>query len=215
MIGQIANKFGSRLKIIGALAIALVALSVSAGSAFALEPDEVDPERVHDLIVHLNEASDPDAAFVKLTPEQQAAVIEALTDITFEVTEEVAIDGNLGDASADGERCGVHSRKVNAKNILGVKLWTYESKTRWCFDGSLITEEPTFTRSGKVHIIGWEFVGHVDKSDSGGEGEWMYEDFTEGHFKFCILGVGCTSNHYPDITKRQYGDGTYEWDTNY
>ena len=222
MIGQIVSKFGGRLgavRYIGALALAIVALSATVGAALAAEPDWVDPATVRELIVQLNEASDPDAVFAQLTPEQQAAVIEALAVATVEVVEEVymetAIDGSLGDASAAGERCGVHSRETSTKNLIGAKLWTYKSKTRWCFDGSVITKEPTFTPSGKVHIMGWEFVGHVDKSDSGGKGEWMYEDFAQGHFRFCVLGIGCTSNHYPDITKRQYADGTFEWDINH
>ena len=63
MIGQIVSKFGGQLKILGTLAITLVALGVTAGATFALEPDEVDPDAVKELIAQLTEAPNLDAAF--------------------------------------------------------------------------------------------------------------------------------------------------------
>ena len=223
MIEQIVNKFGGRLKMLGALAITLVALSATAGSAFALEPDEVDPETVRELIVQLNNASDPDAAFAQLTPEQQEAVIEALSVATIEVIEEVVVEEvyNEDDAQdsvgADSETCKTHTVKIVSSDadLYKPDYWTYKSKTHWCFDGSVITKKPHFTRGAETHFIGWEFVGHVDKSESGGRDEWMYEDFTEGHFRWCITDLGCLYNNYPDITKRQYGNGDYDSDTGY
>ena len=88
MIGQILNKFGGRLRVvyyIGALALAVAALGATAGTALASEPDQIDQETAKGILAQLNEAPDPDAAFAQLTPEQQEAVIEALSVATIEV----------------------------------------------------------------------------------------------------------------------------------
>ncbi len=220
MIGQIRNKFGNQLRVvgyIGVLAVALIALSVPADAAFAAEPDQ---EEVKNLLTQLNEASDPKAAFAQLTPEQQTTVDKALTDTIIEVSEEVYEESATyrdSEASASaGDTCKTHKVSIVNKTRLGAKVWTYYSRTRWCYDGRVITSKPYLTRGKSVHMMGWEFVGHTDKSESGGKGDWVHEDYTEGHFRYCLqIGSGCGINHYPDITKTQYGNGDYDSDWSY
>ena len=225
MIGQIRNKFGNQLRVvgyIGILAVALIALSVPADAAFAAEPDQEEVER---LLTQLNGASPSDAAFARLTPEQQAAVIEALTISTVEVVEEIydepASNGYAsGAAGASSESCRRHTVNATAKGPWPQrkKLWTYTSRTHWCYDGSVITSTPSFTRGVNTHNSGWEFVRHLSRSQSGGKGGWEHEDYTEGHFRLCKIKdyvVVCKKNSYPDITKWQYGDGDYDSEVNY
>ena len=55
-----------------------------------------------------------------------------------------------------------------------------------------------------------EFVEHVDGYESRGVGDWMHEDYTRGHFRLCMVGLGkdrCIQHSYPEIHKRQYGNG--------
>ena len=225
MIVQIRNKLGMQLKVvryIGVLALTLMVLSVPAGGVFAEEPDQ---EEVNNLLAQLDGATDRDAVFAQLTPEQQAAVVEALTVSTVEVMEEVhdetvKSDSASGASGASSESCRTHTINATAKGNWPwrKKLWTYTSRTHWCYDGSIITSIPTFTRSVNTHNSGWEFVRHLSSSQSGGMGGWEHEDFTEGHFRRCEIDnhvVVCNDNSYPDITKRQYGNGGYDSDVSY
>ena len=218
MIGQIVSKFGVQLRVvyIGALALAIAALGATAGTALASEPDRIDPAIVRELIVQLNEAPDPDAVFAKLTPEQQEAVIEALSVASIEVIEEVYDESaTYGAVGASDESCKTQIVTMRAKDSYNNELWSYSSRTRWRYDGNVITREPSFTRDGDVEVFGFEFVGHTDKAESGGKGESEHEDYTEGHFRFCILNIGCTQNHYPDIIKWQYGNGDPDSEDNF
>lgn len=225
MIGRIRNKFGNQLRVvsyIGILVLALVALSAPAGGVFAAEPDQEEVER---LLAQLNGATARDAAFAQLTPEQQAAVIKALTVSALEVVEEVydepASDSYAsGAAGASSESCRRHVVNATARGPWPEKrkLWTYTSRTHWCYNGSVITTRPSFTQGVNTHNSGWEFVRHLSRSESGGRGGWEHEDYTEGHFRLCEIEeymVVCKKNAYPDITKWQYGDGDYDSEFNY
>lgn len=86
-------------------------------------------------------------------------------------------------------------------------LNSYWSSTRWCWDGTYITNDPHFTRGGKAHQWPWFYRGHIDKSDSGGQGETEWEDFTEGEFESCP-GSNCIAQKTPEITKVLYGNGS-------
>ena len=219
MIGQIRNKIGDQLRVVCytiMLTVALVALSAPAGGVFAEDPDqdapsketgEFTPGEVQDLINSLDAADNALSAFVLLTAAEQEAVTAAMTS------------GEVGSYTmqqedSDDEECRTQSRVSWRKDAFGNYVWKYRSKTHFCYDGTQITSDPFFTLSGHVFAVLWEFVGTLDESESGGEGDWMHQDYGQGHFRLCIGpgSIGCIQNDYPAITKRQYGDGTYEWE---
>ena len=96
--------------------------------------------------------------------------------------------------------------------VINYVNWEYSSSTKWCFDGNVLTRDPFWTRDVIVHGPLWQSAGHIDKSESGGKGDSSYEDYTEGHFRYCVGpgNIGCVINQYSDITKRQFADGRYE-----
>ncbi len=68
-----------------------------------------------------------------------------------------------------------------------IELWQYTSTTHWCYDGTRITSEPTFTTDAKIYGIAnhfYSYAGSLQTSESGGLGELSYTDYTEGHFTF-------------------------------
>lgn len=156
----------------------------------------------------LEAADDPQQAFSQLTPAAQQAVIDFLT-----VASVVSEQENVGQAnSMQSQFCDTHSRKRIAYNVLGNKLWTYQSDTAWCWDGTQITNDPSFDPSGQVHWLFWEFVGHVRTRETGGQGDWVHSDYAQGHFRLCFGSNNCIKHNYPWIRKYQYADGGKDWD---
>lgn len=181
---------------------------------------------------------DPAAAFAALAPADQQRIIadlKAEANGTSRVTLEVVgpgVDGNrtqrlrFGAASPrmfgaiaedafdiavfSGGGCKTIKGDWNHYSALGTHLLNYWSKTRWCYDGTLITNDPYFTRGGTAYHWPWFFRGHIDESTSGGKGETTWRDFTEGRFESCPNpNIGCIAELTPEISKTVHGDGTY------
>lgn len=57
----------------------------------------------------------------------------------------------------------------------------------------------------------WDFVGHIDKSESGGYDDWELEDFTQDHFRTCVSNTR-EFDEYPNITQWQYDNGSHDYE---
>ena len=172
-------------------------------------------DEVRELLVRLGNAADPNSTFLGMSAQEQQAIVGAMSsiDIVAETTSGTSNTGGDGSALADSnETSSWHAQAVTGE-LLGIELWTYRSKTKWWYNGEELTRDTHWTRDTDVHYYFWEFVGHIDEEESGGEGDWEHEDFTEGHFRWCPPGLGCPKHEYPNITKWQYGDGDFdaEW----
>ena len=192
-----------QIRTIGVLVVVLVGVMAFSGSAYAAGPSDSPPtvQEIQEIIDRLESAADPDHEFTQLTPSEQEAVAEYMQVAT-------VVSSSYIESDADEEDCWTNYRIKVSENLYGMTLWKYISRTYWCWDGDKITNDPHFTREGKPVMAGWEFVGHIDKSTSGGKGEWEFRDYTQGHFKLCFPVLGCFEHAYPAITKVQYGDGS-------
>lgn len=185
-----------------AVAAALIATLLSVTSVtYAEGPDYDDPRVVRESVDGLATVVDR----VETVPRSAASeVVIAYAKVAMVET----VSRSLSGSSQDG--CSVHSKTVRGVNGFGKTVWAYTSRTEWCWNGTEITSEPFFTPIVKVMAPLWEFVEHVDGYESGGVGDWMHEDYTRGHFRLCMVGLGkdrCIQHSYPEIHKRQYGNG--------
>ena len=194
-----------QIRIIGVLVIVLIGLMAFSATAHAAAPDDapLTEQEVQEIIERLENAEDPTQEFIQLSSSEQEAVIEYLKVVTVEV--HMAI---MARDPSDNSGCSTNYKTIKAKSLAGNTLYIYHSQTYWCWNGSEITNDPHFTRSGRPVAPFWEFVGHLDKSESGGKGDWEHRDYTQGHFRLCFPLIGCYQNAYPDISKIQRGDGT-------
>ena len=53
-----------------------------------------------------------------------------------------------------------------------IKLWQYTSTTHWCYDGSRITSEPTFTTEAKIYGIANHFMATKAASIPQSQAAW-------------------------------------------
>ncbi len=216
------------------MAALVVVVYGTGGVAEANEPDYTDPDVLGDLILELEEAEDMQAAFLDLTPAGQQAVIDALfNDVQVDVeisTDEVGAKGSMFNALSSDEDCHAKRASRYAYAIVkSIKVWKYTSRTRWCFDGDEITNDPHLTTAGKVYGLAklfWDFEGDRTTSQSGGEGDTSASDYAGGHFTFDIpvdisveikkkvtISNSLDINWYPSIWKDIYGDGSWDYET--
>ena len=141
-----------------AMVIAIASAAYMGGVVSADEPDYNDLDVIVELLHNLEAADDPDAAFLALPLEAQNAIITAFaTRTTLDVEESGgASKGQLRISKADDpndpepERCDTHIISVT-KRLAGLKIYTYKTKTRWCFNGRIITQTPSFNVYARLH----------------------------------------------------------------
>ena len=104
--------------------------------------------------------------------------------------------------------CYSHRYEVTGKSLAGNSVFSLETVTDWCSDGSKITRPPFFRTSVSTAPLFWQFAGTLDESFSGGNGEDSHWDYVQGKFSYCPLLTGCIQHVYPSIGKQQYADGT-------
>ena len=195
--------------IIGVFLLGL--MGVANSSIYAEAP--VSEAAVHGLIEELMAAEDPDAAFRELSPAEQEAVIEALTPVRYEAgymaVDEVPETLNLA-AYDDFEHCKPNIYHRSAYGPTGIKVWRYISDTYFCYNGTVLTRDPTFGTRGETWLF-WEYVGDTSTSESGGAGDTVHTDYASGHFRLCYsigpIDITCPINNYPWIRKSSYGTG--------
>ena len=170
--------------------------------------DLTDPEVMEALAIRYVAGED-------LTGEEEAAAIRYITPTSVEVSVSVVdIDppGDMDGDTAANLSCKGQTVYVKHKSAW-ITLWSLESDTEWCYDGTEIVGDPAFTVTGSAKgYLGWHYRGIKDKSESGGDGHTSHYDYVQAHFNHCVIKVGCANDFYPWIKKWQYGDGTHRYD---
>ncbi len=163
-----------------------------------------DPATVKALIDKLsNEGNNASKAFEKLSPQEQAAVVEALK------VKEIKINTSEEGVSVATITCNSPRVELDGYGAIG-KVWAYFQQIDRCYDGSKLTEV-TRTRWGEVYYPFWTFAGHIGNTESGGVGQSSYRAWTQGQFKYCISSYGCIQEKDPWIDQIVYGNGNYWW----
>lgn len=112
----------------------------------------------------------------------------------------------------DGE-CGPHTRGIEGRGLFGQKLWTFQSETRWCWNGAEAGKDPSIspTVSAYVdaHVPFWSsgFPGNdvwVDESEL----PWELSDRATETVRLCLPLLQCVHNGFAVVEKRQFSDGT-------
>ena len=104
--------------------------------------------------------------------------------------------------------CNSHRFEVIGESLAGNEVFSLDSVTDWCSDGSTLTRSPFFRSSVSTPTIFWSFGGNIAKHSSGSQGEWSHSDFIQAKFSYCPSLVGCVQHAYPIVVKHQYRDGT-------
>ncbi len=104
--------------------------------------------------------------------------------------------------------CSSHRFEVVGESLAGNEVFSLNSITDWCSDGSTITRSPFFRTSVSTPALFWSFGDYIAKHSSGGEGEWSHSDFVHARFSYCPSIVRCVQHAYPIVVKHQYRDGT-------
>ena len=131
----------------------LLALACTSGVAYAADtPDYADPTVVQGIMNRLEAADDPRQAFSQLTPTAQQAVIDFLTVASVETVSEIvqhpppSAANQNGAQGASSQTCATHREASVLRNSVGKRIFTYESLTTWCWDGTQITTDPLLPR---------------------------------------------------------------------
>ncbi len=190
---------------LGALLAALLLVSMAFVPAVSAKTDAgtsnlSDPTAVKALVDKLNkDGENANKSFAKLSPQEQAAVIEYLKVKQITVT-------NEGNVSISSITCNSPRVVVSGLNAFGNKLWDYFQQIDRCYDGSVLTEV-TRIRGGQVYGAFWQFDGHISDTQSGGVGQSSYRSWTQGRFKLCVTNLGCIEEDDPWIDMIVYGSG--------
>ncbi len=116
-----------------------------------------------------------------------------------------------------GRNVSCQARQVayRYKNILGWTIWTFYQKTRWCFDGNVVTSVDT-TSWGLLPDwdLLWRYDYVIRTENEGCVGCSYVRGYREGQFHLCfpILPLLCT-NKYPWTVITVRGDGTSSTDS--
>ncbi len=181
-------------------AMLLVSMAVVPAVSAAGTSNLSDPATVKALFDKLNKAGDnASKIFAKLSPQDQAAVIEYFKVKKITTTNEENV-------SMFSITCNSPRVVVSGLNALGQKRWDYFQQIDRCYDGSTLTEV-TRTRGGQVYGAFWQFIGHTSDTQSGGVGQSSYRSWTQGKFQLCFPGVGCVEEDDPWIDMIVYGNG--------
>ncbi|MYC39177.1 MAG: hypothetical protein F4X66_20045 [Chloroflexi bacterium] len=194
----------------------LLAVFLFAGTVMASDPPPSEAEDLNDPEVQ-EALAIRYVAGETLTDEEEAAAIRYVTIVSVETVVSVVDidppDDVDSDTAADSNlSCKGQTVTLKHKNWARITQWTFISDTEWCYDGTHIVGDPTWTVEGRPKTyLGWHYRGNKNSSESGGDGETSHHDYVQGHFEFCVIRVGCTQSHYPTIEKWQYEDGTHRY----
>ncbi len=194
---------------LGAMLAAMLLVGMAFVPAVSAKADDgkqnlSDPAVVKALVDKLDKEGDKASkSFAKLSPEEQAAVIEYLK--VKQITVNTSM--NQGDASISST-CNSPRVVVSGLNGVGNKVWDYWQQIDRCYDGSILTEV-TRTKGGLVYGLFWQFDGHTGDTQSGGVGQSSYRAWTQGRFRLCITDLGCIEEDDPWIDMIVYGNGNF------
>lgn len=163
-----------------------------------------------ELVGYLEDSENPEKEFQKLSSTEQKKVLRYLRPekTTVKINEpdpESAISAASGCKEVTAEFTGV--------NGSGSELYTYNMEVNWCYDGSTVSSTDR-RRWGNTSAVFWEYVGHQDSNERGGDGDTFYESTSTGHFRLCVSGnMACAQHVYPSVEVSVYSDGTYTTDS--
>ena len=204
-----------RLMTIILVAAIMVSTFAIVNTASAEVPDEDELTILTALQTRLMEADDPHQEFALFSDQERQVLIDGdkkfgRSETHSEFTLEINPQGGeatqfYSTVNPKSETCVKHIGNVVYK--VGIlKYYTYETTTKWCWDGDQITQIKSFKDSYSVHAPLMEFVRTIDMEEEGGAGEWTHNDYARGHFRLCGLSL-CLLNYYPQIEKFHRGDG--------
>jgi hypothetical protein len=107
--------------------------------------------------------------------------------------------------------CRERHESVQMLNIYRARLWAFNMKKYWCWDGYRVIQAPNPQIWGSVTAaggIGWTYQGVIG-SDNQYRGSWEHVSWAQGKFVNCTFKIGCIQSNYPTLTIRAYGNGTY------
>ena len=191
----------------------LVALSLAqpvSAAAYRTPPPPPDLETVRSLSGQLAHAgSGREQMWQVLPPEVQDDIV-AFNQVAY--VKRVMQVEPVWESRGAPERlaaagCKSVTRSRSAYNVFGQVLWTYYQKIDWCYSGTKITSR-TRIRWGELPWYSlWQFMGHIGSSASGGVGQWSYRAWTQGEFRFSLVGYP-VQYAYPWVDTTVYGNGT-------
>ena len=142
-----------------------------------------------------------------------------VVETTVVETEEISVEEFDARAAArdkfriEDATCERHRRGIEGRNLLGQRLWTFQSETRWCWNGYEVGKDPsispTVSAYGYAHVPFWSdgFPGN-DTSLQDAELPWELSDRATGISRLCLPLLQCVQNEFAVIEKRQFSDGT-------
>lgn len=192
----------------GALLVGLVVLTASIviGPQAAAGDGAINVEEAAALALSVTSAAVPDRAFARLTTSEQAAVRAYLTPVVF--VSAPARAGPLKGARPLANSCNTAHNWIRGQNSFGVTMWQFDHEVTWCWDGSIITNNPA-TRSWPSNVCcGWEYMGLINEAryPSDGYGQTIFTYQSQGHYR-----LNCCTNpsNYPTLRTEVYYNGGY------
>ena len=174
------------------------------------EPGVTDLASLTAIVDRVAASEDPRREFSELPGATRQAVVDYLK------LEETESSGGGGPATPieSPDNCERQASGYVARNAQGRELWTYESITEWCWADGIITTTPVFTINAEIQAPLWEFAGHVERQESGGQGQMEHSDVAEGLFKLCPEAPDdCVQDESVRVKKWRDGDGGYGSET--
>ncbi len=156
-------------------------------------------------------ASDPAAAYSKLSAAEKSAYIAAVSAVTIEAVPHgspIPVATVQGFAAAS-TTCWTWEWEVDGKATFGVVVFRYFQDMGWCANGTTISSLTWHNRRGEVDFVGWNFSQvPADWTTSGGVGHSTWRSFTQATFSWCL--PVCAQYRYPwlDMTAHANGTGT-------
>jgi hypothetical protein len=164
-----------------------------------------------------NARNNPDREWRALSHETQAEVLKSLEVADIKELVETGPDVPSKNTGASGTApaatvmatgtCKVTQSELEARNVLGMRLWSYFEKINWCYSSGKISSKSR-TRWAEVYAPFWAFKGHIGSTESGGVGSSSYRAWTQGSFALCAPYVLCAQNRYPWIELTVFATGT-------
>lgn len=135
---------------------------------------------------------------------------EAYYLIPFSEVKTIAPPKNMAEGMALVAASGCKSRTdgVDMYDAYGIRLFRYQQKVDWCYNGTTITSV-SHVHTPTVYMFTWRYNGilaggHVH---SGGVGQASYRAYSQA--SFCqIVGTVCTWYVYPWVDQTVRGTGT-------
>lgn len=108
--------------------------------------------------------------------------------------------------------CEEHRRGIEGHNLIGQRLWTFRSETRWCWNGREVGADPSIWPTVLAEVDSpvpfWRsrFAQNVSVRD--GELPWELGDRATEVIYLCPPLLECIQNEFVVIEKRQFSDGS-------